>query len=91
MEIDASSHVPTSHQLEDTKLEKATLEGTMRFRLRRCRFRPGYVYTRRPHCESKRPRCALELLLVPSLAWTLEDRDTLHHLRRRVVSGLHVR
>jgi hypothetical protein len=91
MEIDASSRVPTSHQLEDTELAKATLEGTMRFRLRRCRFRLGYVYTRRPRCESERPRRALELLLVPSLAWTLEDRDTLRHLRQRVVSELHVR
>ena len=54
-DIDASSSALTSHQLEDT-LAKATLEGATRFRLRRCCFRSGCVYTRRPRYESARPR-----------------------------------
>ena len=53
-DIDASSSALTSHQLEDT-LAKATLEGTTRFRLRRCHFRLGCVYTRCPCYESARP------------------------------------
>ncbi|CAD6246095.1 unnamed protein product [Miscanthus lutarioriparius] len=55
LEIDASSSSLTSHQLEDT-LAKVTLEGMTGFRLRRCRFRLGYVYTRCPRYESARPR-----------------------------------
>ena len=56
LEIDASSPVLTCHQLEDTELAKATLEGATRLRLRRCRFRPGCVYTRRLCCGSEHPR-----------------------------------
>jgi hypothetical protein len=71
LDIDASSHVLTSHQLEDTELAKVTLEGTTRFRFRRCRFRLGCVYTRHPRCESKCPRHgAVEQSLVQTLAWT---------------------
>jgi hypothetical protein len=55
VEIDVSSRVPTNHQLEDAELAKSTLEGMIRFRLRRCHFRPGCVYTRRPRCESECP------------------------------------
>jgi hypothetical protein len=57
VETDVSSRVPTNHQLEDAELAKPTLEGMTRFRLRRCRFRPGCVYTRRPRCESEHPCC----------------------------------
>ena len=56
VEIDASSPVLTCHQLEDTELAKATLEGATRLRLRRCRFHPGCVYTRRLCCGSAHPR-----------------------------------
>ena len=54
LEIDASSSALTSHQLEDT-LAKVTLEGMTGFRLRRCRFCLGCVYTRHPRYESARP------------------------------------
>jgi len=56
LEIDASSPVLTCHQLEDTELAKATLEGATRLRLRRCRFHPGCVYTRSLCCGSAHPR-----------------------------------
>jgi hypothetical protein len=54
-EIAASSHVLTCHQLKNTELATATSEATMRLRRRRCHFRSGCVYTRRPRCGSERP------------------------------------
>jgi hypothetical protein len=56
LKIAPSSHDLTCHQLEDTELTKATSEATTRLTWRRCRFRQGCVYTRRPRYGSGRPR-----------------------------------
>jgi len=87
LEIDASSCVLA----RGYRTGKGDLGGDDEVQVDEASFRQGCVCTRRPRCESKRPVVALVLPLVPTLAWTLSDRDTLRHLCQKMVARLHVR